>query len=152
MSRIAIGLLSLNLSLLSSVILAEPTSIVAATSERLPFDGVDELTNNDISLEVFNLDSVDSIERELSRGLPADEAQAKKLIQRRIADIGQEKLNQDIREAYLPLSTMVSYGLDRYPVIVFDQEYVIYGVTNLPIALGHYREWQREYRKGEGNE
>ncbi len=65
----------------------------------------------------------------------------------RISQIGRLQLDADLRAAYLPLATMMAYDLDRYPVIIFDREAVIYGVTDLAQAVSRYRQWVEE--KGE---
>lgn len=149
MSRNFIALTALNLSILCSTTWAETISIVAITSSELPFEGVDRLSGTDISLQILNLDSVDDIERRLSEGLPASEAEAKEIAQRRIAEIGQAKLDEDIRLAYLPLATMMSSSLDRYPAILFDGQAVVYGVTDIPLAIGYYQRWKTKQSNGE---
>ena len=149
MSRNFIALTALNLSILCSTTWAETISIVAITSKEFPFEGVDQLSGTDISLQILNLDSVDDIERRLSEGLPASEAEAKEIAQRRIAEIGQAKLDEDIRLAYLPLATMMSSSLDRYPAILFDGQAVVYGVTDIPLAIGYYQRWKTKQSKGE---
>jgi integrating conjugative element protein (TIGR03757 family) len=86
----------------------------------------------------------------LSEGLPNDETLARALVQQKIAEIGRSKLEDELRTAYLPLGTMMAYGLDRYPVIIFDKQAVIYGMTDLSLAINRYRQWLKD-KNGGGN-
>ena len=106
----------------------------------------------DVSYSILNLDAVSQVERQLSYNLPADEAQARAIINDRIARIGQMQLEEDIRAAYLPLASMMTHGFDRYPVILFDQQAVVYGVTDIPHAYEHYMDWLSASHGGESNE
>jgi hypothetical protein len=47
-------------------------------------------------------------------------------------------LEDELRTAYLPLGTMMENGLDLYPVIIFDKQAVIYGMTNRSLAVRRY--------------
>ena len=129
-----------------------PQSIVVITSDQRPVSGAESLivttTSPFLDVQVLNLDAVTAIERKLSEGLPADSVQAQALVEQRVAEIGRSNLEAEIRKAYLPLATMMSYGLDRYPVIIFDQRAVIYGVTDLPLAVSQYRQWLIKVREG----
>jgi integrating conjugative element protein (TIGR03757 family) len=42
------------------------------------------------------------------------------------------------------LAKAMQYGIDRYPTIVFDGKYVVYGVANVREALQQYRKWQED--------
>jgi len=39
------------------------------------------------------------------------------------------------------LAKAMQYSIDRYPAVVFDGEIVVYGVTDLTVALEQYRVW-----------
>ncbi|AFT67339.1 hypothetical protein Q91_1302 [Cycloclasticus sp. P1] len=86
----------------------------------------------------------------MSEGLPNDETLARALVQQKIAELGRSKLEDELRAAYLPLGTMMAYGLDRYPVIIFDKREVIYGMTDLSLAINRYRQWLKD-KNGGGN-
>ena len=111
-----------------------PQSIVAITSNQRPIHPVDwnstSLSKSNPEITILSLDAVQSIQEQLSEGLPNDETLARALVQQKIAEIGRSKLEDELRTAYLPLGTMMAYGLDRYPVIIFDKQAVIYGVTD----------------------
>ena len=133
-----------------------PQSIVVITSDQRPVSGAESLTviaaSPSLDVQVLNLDAVTDVERKLSEGLPANSVQAQALVEQRIAEIGRSNLEAEIRKAYLPLATMMSYGLDRYPVIIFDRRAVIFGVTDLPWAISQYRQWLSKAREGTTND
>ena len=128
-----------------------PRSIIAITSNQKPIQLVDESRAGPVGVQLeitfLNLDTVQAIQNKLSDGLPIDPAQARTIVDQRIAQMGRSQLDAELRAAYLPLGTMMAYGLDRYPVIIFDQQAVIYGVTDLAQAIDQYRQW-REDRQG----
>ena len=133
---------------------ALPQSIVAITSNQRPIQSVNwkstSPSKNNPEITILSLDAVQSIQDQLSEGLPNDETLARALVQQKIAEIGRSKLEDELRTAYLPLGTMMAYGLDRYPVIIFDKQAVIYGMTDLSLAINRYRQWLK-YKDGGGN-
>lgn len=117
---------------------AVPHSTVVITSDQFPLSGVT------VPHQLFNLDAVDRIEQRLGKNLPADEDKALALMKQRIAGVGQSQLNQELREAYQALILSLQYGLDRYPAVIFDQQVIVYGVTDLYAATKRYRHWLKE--------
>ena len=97
-----------------------PRSIIAISSDRRPIQPIDwngvRTSENKPEITIFNLDAVQSIQDQLSEGLPNDEKLARALVEQKIAEIGRSKLEDELRTAYLPLGTMMANGLDRYPV------------------------------------
>lgn len=117
---------------------AVPHSTVVITSDQFPLSGVT------VPHQLFNLDAVDRIEQRLGKNLPADEDKALALMKQRIAGVGQSQLNKELREAYQALILSMQYGLDRYPAVIFDQQVIVYGVTDLHAATKQYRHWLKE--------
>ena len=128
-----------------------PQSIVAITSNQRPIQSVNwksaSPSKNNPEITILSLDAVQTIQEQLSEGLPNDEKLARALVQQKIAEIGRYKLEDELRTAYLPLGTMMAYGLDRYPVIIFDKQAVIYGMTDLSLAINRYRQWLKEKKR-----
>lgn len=128
-----------------------PQSIVAITSNQRPIQSVNwksaSPSKNNPEITILSLDAVQTIQEQLSEGLPNDEKLARALVQQKIAEIGRSKLEDELRTAYLPLGTMMAYGLDRYPVIIFDKQAVIYGMTDLSLAINRYRQWLKEKKR-----
>lgn len=148
----AIVLVELTISSASADAL--PQSIVAITSNQRPIQSVNwksaSPSKNNPEITILSLDAVQSIQEQLSEGLPNDETLARALVQQKIAELGRSKLEDELRAAYLPLGTMMAYGLDRYPVIIFDKREVIYGMTDLSLAINRYRQWLKD-KKGRRN-
>jgi len=133
-----------------------PESITVVTSNQRPFSNINVIFINtgDVQpdLQILNLDAVGNVEQRLSDGLPVDPLQARTMVDQRISQIGRSQLDNELRAAYLPLGTMMAYALDRYPVIIFDQQAVIYGVTDLAQAMNKYRQWVENKQGGAANE
>lgn len=133
-----------------------PESVIVVTSNQRPASNINatSMNANDVQpdIQILNLDVVTMIEQRLSDGLPVDPLQARIMTDQRISQIGRSQLDTELRTAYLPLGTMMAYALDRYPVIIFDQQAVIYGVTDLALAMNRYRQWVEDKREGTFND
>ena len=125
-----------------------PESVTVVTSSQRSILNTDTVLvsagSSRLDIQVLNLDSVTDIEKRLGDGLPNDPEHARTMIDQRVARAGRSSLDAELRAAYLPLGTMMAYGLDRYPVIIFDQQAVIYGVTDLTQAVDQYRQWRED--------
>ncbi|WP_159931083.1 TIGR03757 family integrating conjugative element protein [Oceanicoccus sp. KOV_DT_Chl] len=133
-----------------------PKSVIVVTSNQRPVSNINSISKklDDVKLiiQILNLDAVTNIEHRLSHGLPVDPVQARAMVDQRIAQIGRSQLDAELRTAYLPLGTMMAYALNRYPVIIFDRQAVIYGVTDLAQAINKYRQWVEDKQGGTANE
>jgi integrating conjugative element protein (TIGR03757 family) len=86
---------------------------------------------------VYRIDALPRALEKASEGLPREQEKAAKIATRRLAAWDRKALQasaQGLARARL------QYGLDRYPAIVFDGRYVIYGVTDLAVAKRIYEE------------
>ncbi|WP_339672441.1 TIGR03757 family integrating conjugative element protein [Dasania marina] len=130
-----------------------PESIIVVTSNQRPVSNISKVSLNTDGvqpiIQILSLDAVSNIEQRLSEGLSVDPLQARIMTDQRISQIGSSQLDTELRTAYLPLGTMMAYALDRYPVIIFDQQLVIYGVTDLALAMNRYRQWVED-KQGKG--
>lgn len=137
-------------------VVAGPESVTIVTSNQRPVANADTvLVSADgtlLDIQVLNLDAVTDIEQRLGNGLPSSPEQARIVVDQRIAQIGRSQLDAELRAAYLPVGTMMAYGLDRYPAIIFDQQAVIYGVTDLAEAIDRYRQWREDQQGVTANE
>jgi integrating conjugative element protein (TIGR03757 family) len=95
---------------------------------------------SDIELHVYELDGIQRIEVNLSIDLTGDPEQAKYVAIHNIQQLDEVDRAQ-MQHAALGLAKAMQYAIDRYPVIVFDGEAVVYGVTDLTVALEQYRAW-----------
>ena len=119
-----------------------PESVLVVTSDKYPVATPDAFKSYIPKVTLLNLDSVYQIENRLSEGLPANEKLATAEFHRRVEAIGKAQLESDLRNAYQAVGAAMAYRLNRYPAIIFDEQLVIYGLTDLSQALEKYRQWR----------
>ena len=124
-----------------------PQRIVVITSDQYPMSNGIGNDRGDFTIEVLNLDAVADFEQLLGSRLPANENQALALVKQRIANIGQSQLNTELHHAYQALSAAMSYRIDRYPAIIIGRQVILYGVTDLALAIKKYRQWVEASRE-----
>ncbi len=90
---------------------------------------------------MHTLNAIETLEDELSRGLPADPDQAKRLALGRLQQLSTHNRSQ-LQHAATSIATALSYGVKKYPAIVFDGEFVVYGLSDPFRGLEHYRRWR----------
>ena len=94
----------------------------------------------EIALHVHILDAIERLKDDLSRGLPGDPHQAKRLALARLKQLSQGTRAQ-LEHSATSIATALHRGVEQYPAIVLDAEFVVYGLTDPFRALGHYRRW-----------
>ncbi len=132
----------------SKVTLAEtqtamtPTSIEIFTATDQPISAIDTFVEEHpaIGVQFHQLDAIKRLQARLSRGLSADPEQAKHVVLERLQRLSKATQRQLQRSA-TALAKAMQYGVEKYPAIVFDGELVVYGVSDLSVALRHYRHW-----------
>lgn len=123
----------------------ERVTVEVFTSTRWPAfnkkptpDGIAEPV---FEMTVYEIDGVQIAERVLSRDLPFDQTQSNRLALKRLQNLDDETAAR-LRLAAMGLAKALHYGIDRYPAVVFDGGSVVYGVTDLTVAIHHYRQWR----------
>lgn len=111
---------------------------VAVTAETAIYR---QCENQDMEIQIYRLNAIQQIESELSRDLARDPGQAKSAVMERI-----QRLNAvaraEMQNAATGMAKAMQYGIDRLPAVVIDGQAVVYGVTDLHVALEHYGAWQ----------
>lgn len=125
------------LTLLITTGSAAGTEILVITDSRHPVSGAGKL------IRVIELDVAQHIEADLSDQLPNDPQLAVALVQRRLHEGGQRMLQQ-LRDTYQGVADAWSLGIITIPAIVIDQRYVIYGESNLDLALTRVEQYRKE--------
>jgi integrating conjugative element protein (TIGR03757 family) len=92
-------------------------------------------------ITVYEIDGIQSAERDLSLNLPAEPQQSKQIALQRIQNLDAQTRSR-MQLAAQGLAKAMQYGVDRYPAVVFDGEAVVYGVTDLTVTLEQYQVWQ----------
>jgi len=99
-----------------------------------------------IDFHIFELDGIQQSEAQLSSNLPADPNQSKQIALQRIQQLDEQE-SAVIQNAAVGLAKAMQYGIDRYPAIAFNSQVVVYGVTDLKVALDLYRTWRAGARR-----
>lgn len=120
-----------------------PTYIEIFTSADQAITCMDTVVQQypDTVFRVHKLDAIKQTEDNLSEGLPADPEKAERLVLTRLQQLGKTTLGE-LEHSATSLAKSLQYGVEKYPAIVIDGEFVIYGLTDLAVALGHYRRRQ----------
>jgi len=129
---------------------SNPSHLIEAfTSDKRPLIDTDAKGAGDnlrgLKITVYKIDGIQSVERDLSLKLPVEPQAAKQIALHRIENLD-ERTRSSMHGAATALAKAMQYGLDRYPAVVFDGEVVVYGVTDLTVALAEYRAWQARRR------
>jgi integrating conjugative element protein (TIGR03757 family) len=86
---------------------------------------------------VYRINGLVEVQDRLSAGLPADATEAARIAAERLDN--EPALNDRLMQAGQGLVLAhLHYRLDRYPAVVIDGAYVIYGVTDLAVARRLY--------------
>ena len=127
-----------------------PHLVEVFTTTDVPIAGEAGINRQALSgekeLHVYELDGIRRTEAKLSEGLQADPEQSKRVVLQRFQQM-REGDRTRMQRAAMGLAKAMQYGVDRYPAIVFDGQAVVYGVTDVQIALAHYRTWRREGKR-----
>ena len=126
----------------------QPHVIEAFTSVKYPFVDARGIGNKSrgSDITVYEIDGIESMEKDLSIDMPSDPGKAKRIALHRIQHMD-DQTKTKMQMAAQGLAKAMQYGVDRYPAIVFDGQAVVYGVTDVQIALAHYRTWWREGKR-----
>ena len=135
---IAEGILLVVMLLLSSAVLADATS---EPSIEVFVDSASVVAGEATSIYV--IDRIDVLKKTLSSGLPRNPEKAKQVALARFQTMD-ATLSQQLENAATGLTKAQQYGIDRVPAIVFDGKTLVYGVTDLSVALHLYGQSQRD--------
>ena len=120
-----------------------PTRIEIFATADQPISAMDTVVQQypDVVLRAHKLDAIKQTEDKLSEGLPADPLKAERLVLMRLQQLG-KTTHGELEHSATSLAKAVQYGVEKYPAIVIDGQFVIYGLTDLAVALTHYQHWQ----------
>lgn len=89
------------------------------------------------TLHIYRLDALQRIEQSISAQLPQTEAEARIWLQANQARIKREVTPQAIAAAR-GIGLAKTYAIKRLPAIVINRKIVVYGLTDVDAAIGHY--------------
>jgi len=96
-------------------------------------------------IRVYWLDGIHRLEAELSQRLPADAQSAERAVLGRLQHVDKNRRDR-VAESAQALVRAVELDIDRYPAIVIDGQWVLYGLADLSVAVTLYRRWQASHR------
>ena len=102
--------------------------------------GVEEVVIEGVDLKYFMLDKGDKLTSSLDDILPTDlKSAAKFMNEYSNSPEGKTKIRA-IVDGYQGVGRAYGVGVKKLPAIVFDEEYVVYGTTNVKDALKLWKE------------
>ncbi|MFS6933743.1 TIGR03757 family integrating conjugative element protein [Klebsiella oxytoca] len=101
---------------------------VVYTDSQYPLNGPDT------GYQVVYLDAPEVIQREVFGALSAEPHQAEQQARTVLQSPGWQQKEQQIVQAYRGVIQAREIGLNKYPAVVFDDRYVVYGTTNVALA------------------
>lgn len=122
------------LSLLTVAVQAPAAITVYTDSHHPPLNAASD--------QVVYLDAPDTVQRQLFGELPADPVQAEQVAKTIIQSPGWQQKQQQIGQAYQGVLQAYSLKLAKYPAVVFDDRYVVYGTADVALAEARLAEFQ----------
>ncbi len=96
----------------------------------------------DTDIHLHRLDGIEILEAHLSDDLGVDPDIAKRRALQRLKQLDSEH-NELLKSSATSIGLAVSYGVTRYPAVVIDARWVLYGISDIMRALEIFRLWQR---------
>ncbi|EIB7847428.1 TPA: TIGR03757 family integrating conjugative element protein [Salmonella enterica subsp. enterica serovar Bron] len=120
---------------LLAVAVQAPAATVVYTDSHHP-------PSNAASSQVVYLDAPDTVQRQLFGELPSDPVQAEQVAKNIIQSPDWQQKQQQIGQAYQGVLQAYSLKLAKYPAVVFDDRYVVYGTADVAVAETRLAEFQ----------
>lgn len=96
----------------------------------------------DAGYRVVYLDAPDTLQRQLFGELPINPKQAELAAKSIIQSPDWQQKQQQIGQAYQGVLQAYSLKLEKYPAVVFDDRYVVYGTADVAVAEARLAEFQ----------
>lgn len=119
-------------------LLALSTQSVASTT--IYTDNVTSLLNTEGS-QVIYLDAPDIIQKQLFNDLSRAPKQAEQQVRSIIQSADWQQKQHQITQAYQGILHAYALKLAKYPAVVFDDRYVVYGTTDVVLAEKYLTEF-----------
>lgn len=122
------------ISLLAVAVQAPAATIVYTDSHHPPLNAASD--------QMIYLDAPDTVQRQLFGELPSDPVQAEQVANNIIQSSDWQQKQQQIAQAYQGVLQAYSLKLVKYPAVVFDGRYVVYGTADVVLAEARLAEFQ----------
>lgn len=91
--------------------------------------------------QIIYLDAPDIIQKQLFNDLSPDPKQAEQQVRSIIQSADWQQKQQQITQAYQGVLHAYTLKLAKYPAVVFDDHYVVYGATDVVLAEKYFTEF-----------
>lgn len=91
---------------------------------------------------VVYLDAPERVQTDIFGALPANPVLAEKQARDVVNSPAFASQQQVLAGAYQGLMKAWSLGLTKYPAVVFDDKWVVYGTTDVSVAMQHLTDWR----------
>ncbi|MDJ0033560.1 MULTISPECIES: TIGR03757 family integrating conjugative element protein [Erwiniaceae] len=95
-------------------------------------------------ITVTELDAPDRLQAELFGPLSSNPSQAEQKAQAVIASPAFRQNQQALASGYAGVAHAWSLGLEKYPAVVFDDKWVVYGTTDVASARAKLDAWREK--------
>lgn len=97
-------------------------------------------------IPVIYLDAPEHVQARLFGQLSADPAQAERDARAVLSSARFRQAERQLTDAYGGVTRAWSLGLEKYPAVVFDDQFVVYGTTDVAVAEERLKVWQEGQR------
>ena len=94
-------------------------------------------------IPIVYLDAPDRVQRGIFGSLPTDPVQAEKQVRKLLASPTFKLQQLQLAAAYQGVMKAWSLGLEKYPAVVFDDKWVVYGTTDIDVATQQFTLWRK---------
>ncbi|NDL64256.1 TIGR03757 family integrating conjugative element protein [Acerihabitans arboris] len=105
-------------------------------------DGTHLISTSPSDISIVYLDAPDRLQVELFSPLPSDAEQAEMQARETLASPTFKAREQQLAVAYQGVMKAWSLGLKKYPAVVFDDKWVVYGTTDVDVATQQMNAWR----------
>ena len=108
--------------------------VFTASTQAVVMPAEDNRDHNGVTITIHELDQIERFNADLSKGLARDPEVAKQQVLRRFKTLDKSH-KKSLQESAEALALALQLGVLRYPAIVFNSHWVVYGVLDVQHAI-----------------
>ncbi len=105
-------------------------------------DSTHPVSNTPSDTSIIFLDTPERLQSELFGPLPYDAVLAETQVRGSLVSPAFKSREQQLAGAYQGVIKAWSLGLEKYPAVVFDDKWVVYGTTDVGLATQQMNAWR----------
>lgn len=135
-------------TILSTILLCGVTCVVSANETKVELfttqsTGLNHCSNEN-SCTVYFIDTEERLLETVFPHLPSNEEEAYKQVMSVINSPKWADYEKRFKDAQMPILRAWELGVTKYPAIVINDKFVVYGTTNVDVALTDYENYLQE--------